>query len=413
LEYKTIKFINNTNINSILEKYKYTIYLNNTCIISEKKHYITLGIELFSQNNSVKQIIFDHDKMQMQKFDFNDPYRKFEKIKYIITDKTNPFPLPKISQELDMIQYANHKPENFYHFKLCFSLIDNSCLFDNFPLFPFSLDEKLYSMKYEEKYYTTQNHSTNILKNTIKNDYIHEKDKNYDDVTIVTGFIDIKAGVKKKYYSYIDCSIPTLSIPQNMVIFVHKDIEQHVIDIRTKLGLLDKTKIINITLEDLYMYDKLETMKKNAEKNISPYNNPLYIMAVNSRYKYIEHCIDSNYFNTNYFAWVDFGISHVVAMTSDKLCYSIENKIRTAWIARLGKSKTEFTFNHCAMGGGLFMGHKSIMKKLCYIHDIEFRKLVDIGHSVNDDKLLYLIFEQYPEMFDFYFSSYDHMRIKF
>jgi len=409
------------NINMLLKKYKYMIYIDNTILITEKKNYISEGIKIFNSDSTIKQVIFDKYDLEhvmkenikipvYHKFDFNDPYRKFEKINYIIANKVNPFPKGE-TRDLNMVGYMNKNPENFYYFKLVFSMINLSYLPENFPLKHFTIEEKNYAIKFEELGFKSCYLETVINKNETQISY----DNNYDinDVTIVTGFIDIKASVKKKYYSYLECSIPTLSLPQNMVIFVHKDIEQHVIDIRSKLGLLDKTKIINITLEDLYMYDQLDFIKENTAKNISPYNNPLYIMAVNSRYKYIEQCIEKNYFNTNYFAWIDFGISHVVQMNNVELRHNNENTIRIAWICRPNKTRTEFVYNHGAMGGGLFMGHKKTMKVLCKIHDIEFRKLMNIGHSVNDDKLLYLIFEQYPELFDTYYSSYDMMKLKF
>jgi len=127
----------------------------------------------------------------------------------------------------------------------------------------------------------------------------------------------------------------------------------------------------------------------------------------------MKRSIENNYFNTDYFAWIDFGISHIVEMNNIKnVTYNNENKIRIAWIARYRNQTKSFAWNHIAMGGGFFMGHKLAMLEYVKLHDIEFKTMLDFGHCVNDDRLVYFMFEKYPELFDFYFSSYSHMLLK-
>jgi hypothetical protein len=64
------------------------------------------------------------------------------------------------------------------------------------------------------------------------------------------------------------------------------------------------------------------------------------------------------------------------------------------------------------LGGGVFIGHKNIMIEFIKIHDIEFQKLMNMGYCINDDKLLFLIYEKYPHLFDIYGSSYSDILIK-
>jgi hypothetical protein len=198
---------------------------------------------------------------------------------------------------------------------------------------------------------------------------------------------------------------------QYMVVYVSTECIDHIIKIRTRCGLLEKTKIIEITDEDLYLKNKLNIITENTKKNLPPYNIPQYIMSVNSRYGYMESAIGQNYFNTDYFAWVDFGAGHIVDIpTGFKIKYSKEHKIRMGWICRF--KSNNFQYNHKALGGGVFAGHKEIMLEFCKLHDVEFQKLMREGYNINDDKLCFTIFEKYPQLFDIYFSSYGQLMLK-
>ena len=58
------------------------------------------------------------------------------------------------------------------------------------------------------------------------------------------------------------------------------------------------------------------------------------------------------------------------------------------------------------MCGGVYMGHKYTMLKLINLHDYEFKQMMKFGHCINDDKLLYFIYQKYPELFDMFHSGY-------
>jgi hypothetical protein len=239
-----------------------------------------------------------------------------------------------------------------------------------------------------------------------------------DNLTIVTGFLDIKinrpakSNTVNQIYNYIEKSRETLKIPQFMVIYCSEELIENITKIRKEYGLLNITKIIKITLKDnLYMIDKIDIIRENVKKNNPPYNIAEYILAVNSRYSYIEDAIKNNYFNTDYFAWVDFSASHIVTFPPNKkITYSSHDKIRIGWIAR--HSNNQFIYNHHCLGGGIFVGYKEIMLELIKIHHKEFIKLMEMGYNINDDKLLFIIKEQNPYLFDTYYSDYKNLFIK-
>ena len=205
----------------------------------------------------------------------------------------------------------------------------------------------------------------------------------------------------------------TLSLNQNMVIYISEDLYEEVFNFRKKLNLLNKTIIKKVNLSYLYKYDEIEKLKDITKKNIKPYNDPYYILAVNTRYKYMNNSIINNYFNNDYYCWLDFSASHIVDIREDML-FNIKNneKIRIAWIARMNK-EGNFVFNHKALGGGVFGGHKNTLLEFINIHNKEFDEMLEDGYMINDDRLLFFIYEKYPEMFDLYFSSYKNLVNKF
>ena len=244
-----------------------------------------------------------------------------------------------------------------------------------------------------------------------------------ENVTIVTAFIDlnITRPPKKniKPYDYFDQSKQTLSIRQNMVIFVSASMVDRVYEFRRSLGLKSKTKIIEVNARDhLYMLDQLPRVACNIDKNVPPYNIPKYIMAVNSRYNLIQRAIDMNVFGSDYFAWVDFSAGHIVDIPADTLIrYNNEHKIRLSWIGRIsGTGEPDnpfyFKYNYKCCGGGVFVGHKYMMTELIRIHHEEFVRLMDAGYCINDDKLLFIIFEKYPRLFDMYVAGYKNLMTK-
>lgn len=53
------------------------------------------------------------------------------------------------------------------------------------------------------------------------------------------------------------------------------------------------------------------------------------------------------------------------------------------------------------------------MLEFINIHNKEFDEMLEDGYMINDDRLLFFIYEKYPEMFDLYFSSYKNLVNKF
>lgn len=385
------------------------VIFHKPCIPEKELDYVEIG-----GVSVAKKHLFD--------VDLEDINRISDKIKQVIDPKYHIKVKPY--KDLDFIRYAEGNTEySRPDFQMMPSMIRTKSLIGYTDVF-YSVfisrseyDSRLLGLEMvKSKFNSCYLCATNPRTLTTWNPDLHTEPRDPENMTVVTGFLKLKKRRGPKSgsasYDYLVKSKDTLSLRQNMVIYLSAEIIPQVRDFRKKLGLLHKTKIVKIDENDLYMIDELEKVEANTLKNKSPYTMAKYIMAVNSRYGYLERAIDKNYFNTDYFSWMDFSGGHIIKFPKNPvIAYGRKDKVRICWICRY-KTEKGFTYNHQVLGGGFFMAHKDTMKKYCRIHDKEFRKLVEKGHNINDDKMCFLIFERYPELFDIYYSAYATMLTK-
>lgn len=227
------------------------------------------------------------------------------------------------------------------------------------------------------------------------------------DICIVTAYFELPERAAKRMtqsYDYLKCSKETLMLPHNMVIYVSENLAEFVAKTRERMP---NTKIVII--KDLPYKDLLPILEINCIKNQPPYNKPDYIRAVQARYEYLLNAITNSYFDNNYYCWIDFAASHAMTINLQSMVVPISDKVRISLIARLNHHGT-FTYFWKTLGGGLFLARKDIMMDFCKRHIKFFYKLSLIHRlNVNDDKILFLIYENNPYLFDCYTSSYKSM----
>jgi hypothetical protein len=304
------------NISQYRTNYNYIFYINNFSMVDFNDINFNDLEAIFNNNNKISQILLSDIKMENKiiKYNFEDEYDIFELIKPIFTKNIiNPY-IKKNTTTPNLINYMNKQYDEFYNFKLLTCVLDIRKIQDYFCVVPKSIGERMTKIYQKDNNYETFFYNINIEENLQNNNILDEqKILNKDDITLVTGYIFInKKSLKKQKYDYLEHAIETLKIPKYMVIYVSQEYYSFVLNIREKFNLSNKTKIITITENDLYMFEKIDKIKKNCEKNIAPYNNPYQIIAVNSRYNYVQKSMENNFFNTRYFAWIDFSINHIV-----------------------------------------------------------------------------------------------------
>lgn len=421
-------FFNFNDIKVVVQKYKYLLYLDDNLEINHNvQQHLLPSIKILDNNADIDQVIFQNIDCDFTEKNISGIQVRFPIIKNRILDNFNIFHRMTAFNNIlssdniknpytpsNLIQFKHTDQINsnvpFYNFRILHSLLRISKLLweDNFiknDHFEYTYSELLDKHSFLTCY-LNQPSQMNANNNIIVDN------TNGSNITIVTAFINLNLPRKHKresqQYDYLEKAKYTLALHQCMVIYVTSDLIETVHNFRNSIGLSDKTRIIEVTPEThLYLYNKIDVIRNNVTKNRSPYNVAEYILAVNSRYDLVKDAIKNNYLDTDYFAWVDFAAGHIVDIPPTfKITYSKIDKIRLSRIGRIRKLRNTFVFDHKCCGGGVFVGHKTMMLEFIKLHDIEFQKLMNMGYCINDDKLLFMIFEKYPHLFDIYVCGY-------
>ena len=401
-------YIDKFNLNElkeILNNYDYLIYLNDNTDYNfdNLSNDINKSIDIINNGDNIEQVLFNnYDYENIDERILNIDENHIKRDITIFKDKQ-----PKYRSEINYLNYLN---KNFN--RLFLPSIIKIEIFKNYE--NKLINEEHYELNFLKEY----NLNRFVLNNDIRyNINKFETIKNINDkLTIITGFIKLNEEKIQKYekqtYEYLDKCNDTLKIDINMVIYVSEELKDIVYKKREEFGLIDKTKIIVVSIENyMYNYDKINIVEENIKKNHINYSSAKKILSVLTRYNYLKDTINNNYFKSDYFAWLDFSAGHIVNIPENLIIDdNFENKINIGWIARCNGEN--FKYNYKVFAGGYFIGKKEPMIELIRLHNIYFNILLNYGFTINDDKLLFYIFENNPFLFKTFFTDYKHILIK-
>ena len=140
------------------------------------------------------------------------------------------------------------------------------------------------------------------------------------NIVITTAFFDLNAKETRPAAKRLEKYIPNFefifSLKMDMVIYVDPHLAPLFKEGREKYGNLDRTKIMERTYEDLwwskYESGLKECIKRNPILNCDvKKDTPAYMIINWSKFLLVRETIEKDYFNSDYFFWIDAGIKHV------------------------------------------------------------------------------------------------------
>lgn len=142
--------------------------------------------------------------------------------------------------------------------------------------------------------------------------------------TFVTMFFDLARfeGIERRNHEkYLKDAEYLLSQNIYLIIFTEPDMAKSIYEMRERYNLIHKTKIYTMPIGNLPYFHLLEKIKEartiNPMINGSPTKDtPIYNVLIWSKIAFMKQIVDINPFNSEFFAWIDFGISYV-AITKD------------------------------------------------------------------------------------------------
>lgn len=242
------------------------------------------------------------------------------------------------------------------------------------------------------------------------------------DLTVVTAFFDLDRWnwvyYKRSEDEYLKYFKNMLQLDCNMVIFTEPKYESFVRENREG-NLKDKTIVMLTFLQDIVAYKKYyslikDIMNKPGFTALHPnptcpeLTKPLYDVMVWNKMFFLSECVHYNFFNTNYFFWMDAGYTHnTIDLKNIKWNPSPLLNKETFYINLLcdinpiTSNPIDFFYQYKdVITGGFFGGHKISINQVGYL----FYKLIDeiIAHyEIVDDEQYFLtiLAKRYPELF--------------
>ena len=181
----------------------------------------------------------------------------------------------------------------------------------------------------------------------------------------------------------------------------------------------DNTLLIKINKKDIYFYKYIDYLIDfNLHTQTIKKDTMEYVFTICNKTEWIKEAILLNYFNTDNFIWVDFGIRHVFTLSDEEfinkinnLQYKIYDNVRIANIWNLDISYFINFYKDIAwyFAGGVFGGNKN---KLIKFADLMKNKCIEIMTKNNtimwEVNIWYLIYRENKDLFDSYVCDHNN-----
>ena len=238
-----------------------------------------------------------------------------------------------------------------------------------------------------------------------------------ENITFVTALYNIQREEKgdgRKWMDYLEWFKNTLKMPLKMVIYIPSELVSFVEEHRPKVYA---TKIM-VQEKDSVPYAKYETAITNILENPEyrakikhpdrvECRLPFYTIIQYSKFKWVEEIAKMNPFGTDYFFWMDAGLSRFIPMELyPRIVSNVELPIKKL-VIQCNSMLLSYPVNEgylwdsqCLVSGGMFGGDKEVILELSNLVDQELTQRIPNGWINNEQLVLaYLYRTQYKELF--------------
>lgn len=229
-------------------------------------------------------------------------------------------------------------------------------------------------------------------------------------LTVVSAFYDIyhSYDIIETYFEYANF---WSQLNHNVIIFTQSKFIERIIKLRCHY--INKTHIICQDMTETYFYATRDMLIHNMERfeilNLNPEKDtPDYILLNNNKFYWLKRAIDLNPFKSDYFMWLDFGISHVADIDLSFYDWKIPDKIRQMRISIIPTTNyiEYFKYIRHNTSGGLISGHKKYMTQYIDLFYKLWETILRDGWYQLDEALMAIIQDNNRHLFDLYYGNY-------
>lgn len=235
--------------------------------------------------------------------------------------------------------------------------------------------------------------------------------------TLVTALYDIsrdKKGDGRTFDEYLSWFAETLRVKSPMVIFVDESLKEFVQEHRKDLP----TKIISQSLEEIpyyYLNDSIQNILNDKEYK-AKISDPgrveckmsMYNVIIFSKFSWVKRVIEENTFGSEYFMWIDAGLSRffdvhdvdinlpypsknaqqVLLENIDSVLIQAKMNIYTDLVNAKVCDESYFLDNRSWVMAGLWGGGAEVLTKFCDMVDDVFRNKLIKNNIVNNEQIV-------------------------
>ena len=218
-----------------------------------------------------------------------------------------------------------------------------------------------------------------------------------------------------KYVSSLDINMVIFCEPNNVGLFTNQ---------RSRNKLKDKTLVIGRSFETLYFHKSINWIKNCFKTNDKLHgyqankDSPEYIILTLNKLEFLKEIIEKNPFSSEYFVWLDYGISHVANIPEKPydIYWSLNSlkidKIKLLLMMMVNDKEVE-NFNsyfNCLfrgrVAGGFIGGGGEVIMKLYHKFVKLIYKLFSEEIPCLEESVLSYILKYNWDIFDVYYGDY-------
>ena len=235
--------------------------------------------------------------------------------------------------------------------------------------------------------------------------------------TIVTAFMTKINNIDfRSYHTYIDYGNKLLNLGFPVIMFL----EQYMYDLHYKdnLCLYPNCRFIIFERGENYLYEYLSLATKYEVITNNPSKDTIGYMFVQChKTEWLRRAIEQNPFQTENFTWIDFGIYHMIKNDEilkenvGKLVTKQYSTVRIASCIDPREPYPDHDIYHNVMwffAGSIVGGRNETLVKFADImKEFCIKILKEKNHIMWEVNIWYLIYKEFPEIFDFYLCDHN------
>jgi len=256
----------------------------------------------------------------------------------------------------------------------------------------------------------------------------HKYDEPISNWTVVTMLYHLPRygdDFNKPIEFYLNNGLFVLSLPVNLVVYCDEPEKEFIMKVRSQYGFEKYTKVIAKPATEFSLFNLRHKIRKNRVGNHwynkSNRNTPNYAALVSSKFNIVQDAIRNDYFNTEYFAWLDFGCKYIVGKYINEFvrcleCYRKQGSFcyleYTPKDVRNNYSKY-YQFGRAAFAATFFTGHKSYLFPIMAECERLFVETVNKGYGHAEEQIIPFIYFEHPEWFDLFYGYYYQLFVNY